>query len=309
MVHELDKFGLETLPLTRDLPIETVRLCFAEGIRVAARIRLPAVAKAFAAIPRERFLSPGPWSISRFGTYTQTESSDPRYLYHDVMVAIDLTRKLNNGLPSSHAEWMDALELLPSDRVLHVGCGLGYYTAIIAEIVTPAGRVTAIEIDPDLAARARTNLANTSNVTVIETDGVSYDPGDVDVIYVNVGVSHPEPLWLDRLQIGGRLLVPLTAIGAGFESIEGSGSAGLMLLVRKVRDGYYASFIGLAGFYPSPTGRNMAYNLALGKLLREAILGKRSVVRVVRRDFHTADDTCWFHGDGFCISMVAENKS
>jgi protein-L-isoaspartate(D-aspartate) O-methyltransferase len=50
-------------------------------------------------------------------------------------------------------------DLRRGDRVIHVGCGVGYYTAIIAEVVGPSGQVIGLEIDADLAARARENLA------------------------------------------------------------------------------------------------------------------------------------------------------
>jgi protein-L-isoaspartate(D-aspartate) O-methyltransferase len=48
---------------------------------------------------------------------------------------------------------------LRGDHVVHVGAGTGYYSAILAEMVGRTGRVTAIEIDPLLAARAKENLA------------------------------------------------------------------------------------------------------------------------------------------------------
>jgi protein-L-isoaspartate(D-aspartate) O-methyltransferase len=54
----------------------------------------------------------------------------------------------------------DHLDLLPGEQVLHLGCGTGYYTAIIAELVGSAGRVTAVEIDATLARKARAALAD-----------------------------------------------------------------------------------------------------------------------------------------------------
>jgi protein-L-isoaspartate(D-aspartate) O-methyltransferase len=75
------------------------------------------------------------------------------------LVAIDETRRLNNGQPSLWAQLFDVLDLAAGDHVIHVGAGQGYYSAILAEIVGPTGRVTAIEIDPNLATKARKNLA------------------------------------------------------------------------------------------------------------------------------------------------------
>src|ERR1700680_2456556 len=93
----------------------------------------------------------------------------------------------------------------------HIGVGVGYYTAILAELVGATGRVTAIEYDAELAARATANLAQTPHVRVVHGDGtrIAFEP--VDVIYVNAGATRPADAWLDRLKEGGRLILPLTA--------------------------------------------------------------------------------------------------
>lgn len=73
-----------------------------------------------------------------------TKDADPRRLYHNILVAIDPTRHLNNGHPSFLAFLLDELELQAGDRAVHVGCGTGYYTAVMAEIVGPEGHVMAM---------------------------------------------------------------------------------------------------------------------------------------------------------------------
>jgi GNAT superfamily N-acetyltransferase len=81
-------------------PVVTARRGYAEELRFTAPIRSPAVVAAFAAVPRERFLGPGPWRIlspMSPGEYWTTEDADPRHLYHDVLAAIDEPRRLNNG--------------------------------------------------------------------------------------------------------------------------------------------------------------------------------------------------------------------
>ena len=94
---------------------------------------------------------------------------------------------------------------------MHVGCGTGYYTAILAELVGPAGRVTALDVDADLAARSRNNLADL-HVTVVPGDGGEHDAGPADAILVNAGATHPRPVWLHSLRPRGRLLLPLTGL-------------------------------------------------------------------------------------------------
>ena len=96
---------------------------------------------------------------------------------------------------------------------MHVGAGVGYYTAILAELVGAAGTVTAIEFDAELAARATANFARAPHVRAVHGDGtrVVFEPADV--IYVNAGATRPADAWLEQLKEGGRLILPLTADG------------------------------------------------------------------------------------------------
>ena len=70
----------------------------------------------------------------------------------------DASGDLNHGEPTALARWLDSLDLAPGDRLLHIGCGVGYDTAIAAEAVTPGGSVVAVELDPRLAERAGRKL-------------------------------------------------------------------------------------------------------------------------------------------------------
>src|SRR5262249_18981239 len=148
-----------------DLP--ALRRRYAEMLRTAASVRTDALIEAFARVRREDFLGPGPWQImvSPNLVYATTPDGNPAHLYRDVIVAIDVQRRLNNGQPSGLARWFDALGLSVGERVLHVGCGVGYYTAVLAETVGPSGEVTGIEYDQQLAARAAANLAYLPHVS------------------------------------------------------------------------------------------------------------------------------------------------
>ena len=97
--------------LQRD-PVAAARRGYAEELRCTVPIHNAAVVKAFATVPREQFLGHGPWRLlspMSLAAYWTTESADPRHLYHDVLVAIDETRRLNNGQPSLWACLYDRL--------------------------------------------------------------------------------------------------------------------------------------------------------------------------------------------------------
>jgi protein-L-isoaspartate(D-aspartate) O-methyltransferase len=90
------------------------RRFFAEEVLAVAGIDSPALLEAFAQVPREQFLGAGPWQILYFGDggkpeYRGTPDADPAHLFHNVAVAIDPSRMLNNGQPSSLALWLHTL--------------------------------------------------------------------------------------------------------------------------------------------------------------------------------------------------------
>ena len=166
---------------------------YAQDLRLRTPVRRNlSVVEAFAAVPRENFLGPGPWRILPDANPREpftTPDDVPHWLYHDVLVTIDPERQLNNGMPSFWAHNLDHLDLQRGERVLQVGAGTGYYTAVLAEIVGPRGRVTAVEYDEGLAARARANLAPWRQVEVLAGDGRAHDPGEVDAVVVFAGVD------------------------------------------------------------------------------------------------------------------------
>jgi protein-L-isoaspartate(D-aspartate) O-methyltransferase len=280
--------------------LETRRQLYAEELRAVSNLHSAALVQAFATVPREQFLGPGPWQIAAPGppgTYRTTEDADPWHLYHNVLVAIDATRRLNNGQPGFLALLLEALELQQGDRVVHIGCGLGYYTAIMAEVVGAAGSVTAVELDPALAARAGTNLRDWPQVSVVAGDGSAYDPGPSDALFVNAGATHPLPVWLDALRPGGRLLVPLTVA----RHTSGHGGGGVLKITRQP-DGLTARFITEVNIFPCIGARDPEINDQLQEAFRR---GTRAAVQSLRRDPHDPTEACWLHGKDFCLSASA----
>jgi protein-L-isoaspartate(D-aspartate) O-methyltransferase len=96
---------------------------------------------AFASTPRERFVGRGPWKVFAGGNYLQTPTDDPAFLYQDVVVALAPERRINNGQPVLHAINLAALDVKQGEKVLHVGAGTGYYTAVLASLTGKIGAV------------------------------------------------------------------------------------------------------------------------------------------------------------------------
>jgi len=287
------------------MTIEDYRRFYSEEIRFTANVHSPGLVEAFARVPREKFLGPGPWEIasaemrglSAVGAIqiSYTPVDDPRHLYHNVVVVLDKAGDINNGQPSALARWIDALDLKAGDRVYHLGCGVGYYTAIMAEVVGPGGSVVGIELHPGLATRAKENLSCYPNVTVHAGDGAEFDPGACDAMLINAGVTHPSPLWLDRLREGGRLVVPLTMGATPTVGI------GVMTKITRERGGLSAQIVTSLAIYSCRNGRDAQREPLLKAAMKSGALMK---MKSVRRDAHEQADTCVIHGADVCLSSA-----
>jgi protein-L-isoaspartate(D-aspartate) O-methyltransferase len=113
------------------------------------------------------------------------------YLYDDVVVGIIPERNLNNGQPSLHAALIASAAPRAGEHAVHVGAGVGYYTAILHRLVGRRGKLTAIEFDSGLAARLAANFAGANNIQVVSGDGARIVFDSADIIYVNAGAIKP----------------------------------------------------------------------------------------------------------------------
>jgi protein-L-isoaspartate(D-aspartate) O-methyltransferase len=303
----------EDRPMEDD--IAKMRAWYARELQLTAPVRRNmAIIEAFATVPRELFLGPGPWRMIADPIPNEsftTPDDDRHWIYHDVLVAIDEARQLNNGLPSFWARNLDHLSLRPGERILQVGAGTGYYTAILAEIVGPKGRVTAVEHDGELAERARASLSSWSQVELIHGDGRTHDPGEVDAIVVFAGSTHPAALWLDRLAPGGRLLMPLTAESRwGFllrvTRRRTEHPERIVLPTARRGEQFEADSIGFVGIFPCIGGRDeeAAWRLqaALDDLRRQAWPPRIPIAALHRgAPGPEAFGRVWYHGPGFWL--------
>jgi protein-L-isoaspartate(D-aspartate) O-methyltransferase len=275
--------------------LAAVRRRFAE--EVGQKASLPAsLVDAFAAVPREHFLDPGPWLVWGEGQSEPalTPDADPARVYVNASIAIDADRQLFNGLPSFLGMSIAALALEPGHRVLHIGPGLGYYTAIMGELVRPAGSVLAVEVDPVLAPRAASLVLPEAPVDIRHGTGAGPFTQPFDAVLVNAGVTHPEPAWLDAVVTGGRIVLPLTAPMPMTSANIGKGV--LVVLTREADGDFAARTLSYVAIYSAIGLRDEA----LGAQLAASMLARVPFTRLTRRP-HMQTNECFLHTTEWCL--------
>ena len=228
--------------------IQQARRFYAAMMAGASRSSDPRFETIIRKVPREDFLGPGPWKIVSGNRYVDTPDDNPAPLYQNVLVALDVNRRINNGEPFLHARWIGSVAPQPGDHVSHIGAGTGYYSALLSKFVEPDGRVDAYEIDSRLAADAKSNLEPFANVTVLAADAATHPLEPSDVIYVNAGVAELPAAWVRALKPGGRLIFPWCP----------ADGMGLALLVTAIDQGWDVKPLMPVAFIPcSGTGPSL----------------------------------------------------
>lgn len=189
------------------------------------------VLQAMKTVPRHEFLGPGDAPLA--------------YADHPVPIGEQQT----TSQPYIIAAMLQAAEIKPADRVLEIGAGSGYQTALLAEL---ANQVFAIDRFPTLIEAAAKVLERLGyyNVALVVGDGSLGLPqaAPYDAIIVSAAAPRiPGPL-VEQLAIGGRLVAPV-----------GDAEQQVLKLVRKYADGTsetslegcrFVPLIGQAGFRP-----------------------------------------------------------
>jgi protein-L-isoaspartate(D-aspartate) O-methyltransferase len=130
--------------------------------------------------------------------------------------------------PSLSAKMIEALELSGSERVLEVGTGYGFQTALLAHL---SSFVWSIERFPDVAKTARSNLARheVDNAEVVAGDGTEglAEHAPYDAILISAAFPSVPPPLARQLVVGGRLVQPIGSGGQEQVILFEKGSEGL----------------------------------------------------------------------------------
>lgn len=220
--------------------LQNLKFFHARMMAVASNSLDHRLASVFQSVSRELFLGPGPWTMVINGRHCQTPSDDPSFVYQNVLIALDKAKGINNGEPFLHASWIGLCAPKQGETVVHIGAGVGYYTAILSKLVAPTGHIHAFEIDECLAARAHENLKTFDGISIILGDATLQELPKANLIYVNAGVVAPPAEWLEALGNGGRMIFPWQA----------ADHAGLSVIITRTDAGYAARPIAYAWFIP-----------------------------------------------------------
>jgi protein-L-isoaspartate(D-aspartate) O-methyltransferase len=186
--------------------------------------------QAMSHVPRHEFIDPA--------------KRDEAYLDQPIKIGEQQT----TSQPYIIAAMLQAAGVGAEDRVLEIGAGSGYQTAILAEL---AERVVAIERLPALAASAQSTLLRLGyrNVEIVAADGsVGWPPcAPYDVIIVSAASPRVPPPLVDQLAPGGRLVIP---VGNAHEQVLQlvSKQADDSILTRPLEGCRFVPMIGQQGF-------------------------------------------------------------
>jgi protein-L-isoaspartate(D-aspartate) O-methyltransferase len=169
-------------------------------LRATHALTDPAVAEAFLAVPRHRFLPGLPLEQVYADEAIPTKHADG----HPIS---------SSSQPAIMAIMLEQLDVSPGQRILEIGAGTGYNAALLGRLVGPSGQVISLDLDEDIVLAARKHLAaaGARNVAVVQGDGAyGHRPGaPYDRIILSVGAWEIAPAWHEQLAPGGRLVLPL----------------------------------------------------------------------------------------------------
>jgi protein-L-isoaspartate(D-aspartate) O-methyltransferase len=186
--------------------------------------------EAIAAVPRAQFVPSG--------LREQAYEDEPLPIPHGQVTT----------QPSLVAQMVEALDLSPSERVLEIGTGFGWQTALLARL---AGEVWSVERWQDIARTARSHLdrRGIENTTVVVGDGSGGLPGHAPYNAIIVAAAFPRvpPPLVEQLADRGRLVQPI-GFGGTDEVVLFEKLGGVLERTRRVTGAHFVRLYGEHGF-------------------------------------------------------------
>jgi protein-L-isoaspartate(D-aspartate) O-methyltransferase len=202
--------------------MELARLRLVRYLAEQCGIRSPSVLEAISRVPRECFVSEAQRELA----------------YADRALPIALGQTISQ--PYIVALMTELADLRPGERVLEIGTGCGYQTAVLA---ATGADVHSVEIIEPLARSARARLrALGVQATLAVGDGHLGSPEQAPykAILVTAAPAKVPPALVDQLELGGRLIIP---VGKEGEKQE-------LLVVRRTREGQEVQRVAAVRFVP-----------------------------------------------------------
>jgi protein-L-isoaspartate(D-aspartate) O-methyltransferase len=229
------------------LTAAALRLQLAEELGRSGVLRSANVRAAFLRVPRELFVP----------SFAAAEGLEAVYSNRLIVTKRDRDGAFlsSSSEPQIMAAMLEALELREGMRVLEIGTGSGYNTALLKALVGPQGRVVSVELDRELASAARRTLrAVGCAVRVVHGDGHDgYAPGGLyDRIIATASTARVPRTWLDQLAEDGLLELPLRLRPEGALAISTFRREGERLEATSIVPGRFMPLRGVAADAPPP---------------------------------------------------------
>ena len=205
----------------------------------------PREKRAFLFTPREEFVLPADRDNAYVGHYL------------DIGFGVTITP------PGTMGRMTSALVVKPSDRVLEIGTGSGYQSALLTYLTS---NVYTIEIIPELAARTKGVYERLIGRGYREYSSISTSQGDgyygwasaapFDKIIVTCGIDHIPPPLLLQLKPGGIMVIPVGPPGAQriLKAVKTLGADGQITVARSdIFGGKIIPFVPLSGGHQPPS--------------------------------------------------------
>lgn len=161
-------------------------------------LKTPTIIQAFRSVDRADFVRP--------------EYENVAYEDHPLPIGFDQTI----SQPLTVALMIEWLAPKEGDKILDVGCGSGWTTALLSSVVRSQGRVIGIERIPQLAEFAKSNLAKypllQRNSAIVQKDATKgyKEEAPFDKILASAAALDSVPkIWKAELKVGGRIVAPV----------------------------------------------------------------------------------------------------